>query len=82
MPIDNEGEAILAHWAEVERVLNKAKAQLDTLTRKSEEARTLRAEIDRLIDEWASLWQRYRDLVDDAQERHQPALRDWPEPSN
>lgn len=82
MPTENDGEDILAKWAEVEHTLTHAKRQFETLARGTDEAASLRAEIDRLIDEWANLWNRYQQLVDEAKEHLQPSPPEWPEPAS
>jgi hypothetical protein len=60
MASETEGDAILTEWAEVERILTHTKRQLEGLPPGSQEAASLRAEVDRLIDEWGRLWDRSR----------------------
>jgi hypothetical protein len=74
MPSDSQADSILLEWAEVERILNNAKDRLDGMARQSSEAALLRVEIARLIEEWARLWNRYRELIGDAPDSACPAL--------
>jgi hypothetical protein len=74
MPSDSQADSILLEWAEVERILSNAKDRLDGMARQSSEAALLRVEIARLIEEWARLWNRYRELVGDAPDSVSPAL--------
>lgn len=82
MTSDREADDILEQWATVERALNDAKNKLALVARDSEEAAALRGEIDLLIDKWALLWGRYKDLVEKAKAEHEPAPLEWPEPAS
>ncbi len=82
MSTRSEAEIILARWAAVEHDLELAKGELPTLARDSEEASSLRVEIDRLIEQWASLWLRYQHVAEQAKAENGAKLPAWPDPAS